>query len=671
MTVAATATGELLTALDIKQRLIQDLPPRRLLLWPPNLFAYTSYVLSLSGAYQLAVSPPPMHCWPPDMNQFRDRLATIAPESMVRELQDALDAADGLAKHMPVETQWTCLVRECGLRWRLRIGDLTGSTLETYWNCLQDPSVDPHDDPEIPPFLRCCWRLFEDLYLDRERPKNISELLCNDDASAECTDKWLGGVALISMHAIADDACVGWGVQREEITVEFPSQAALKDFRGSLRVEALISNDKSDDKRQRLKRSEAQAKAEANLYSRGSLATINPFRARILPKRHNPDVGITLRSLSSNLAFHRSAIDVVWNSGQDAANPLAQRMAVTTELPSRSFTMLLLPFPMVIQTSDFKQFDASHRMRNMPSYNFFTCEPERLEIPGMIARVLRMAQAETDQPVDMVVLPELALTKHMLSDVESRLLIEDIRKPVSFYIAGVWERPDTKGAFQNNAVYYKMATDTGNGLRFPDEKDHNAVPFSQNKHHRWQLNRAQIEQYGLSRSLNRDIKWWEAIDVNRRRVSFINVGERLTVCPLICEDLARQDPIADLIRHVGPSLVVTILMDGPQHKDRWSSRYAGILAEDPGSAVITLTSFGMVRRWNVPHRGLSRIVALWNDKTGPRELELEQGASGILLSLSVSAEREPIADGRRELHATSTISLVDVIQVYQDRSGRA
>src|SRR5687768_17746605 len=37
---------------------------------------------------------------------------------------------------------------------------------------------------------------------------------------------------------------------------------------------------------------------------------------------------------------------------------------------------------------------------------------------------------------------------------------------------------------------------------------------------------------------------------------------------LICEDLARQDPIAELVRHVGPTLVVTILMDGPQLKNR-------------------------------------------------------------------------------------------------------
>jgi hypothetical protein len=86
----------------------------------------------------------------------------------------------------------------------------------------------------------------------------------------------------------------------------------------------------------------------------------------------------------------------------------------------------------------------------------------------------------------------------------------------------------------------------------------------------------------------------------------------------------------------------------------------------PGSAVVALTSFGMVRRWSASHRPLSRIVALWNDSDGPRELELASGASGILLTVGLKMQRKPIADGRLELRATSRLNLIDVVQINAD-----
>src|SRR6185436_8577032 len=96
----------------------------------------------------------------------------------------------------------------------------------------------------------------------------------------------------------------------------------------------------------------------------------------------------------------------------------------------------------------------------------------------------------------------------------------------------------------NNMVRYgyREGTDEGTAFKTGD----------QYKHHRWQLGKSQVEQYGLSQILDPKTKWWEAINVQRRHVSFVNIGDAITLCPLICEDLARQDPIADLIRQVGP-----------------------------------------------------------------------------------------------------------------------
>jgi len=119
----------------------------------------------------------------------------------------------------------------------------------------------------------------------------------------------------------------------------------------------------------------------------------------------------------------------------------------------------------------------------------------------------------------------------------------------------------------------------------------------------------------------------------------------------ICEDLARPDPVGDLVRAVGPNLVIALLMDGPQLKERWSSRYATVLADDPGCSVLTLTSLGM-SKLSRPRSGPSRsnVIGLWKDaKNGvPQEIELDAGAEGVILSITMRHEEEWSADGRSD-----------------------
>ena len=62
-----------------------------------------------------------------------------------------------------------------------------------------------------------------------------------------------------------------------------------------------------------------------------------------------------------------------------------------------------------------------------------------------------------------------------------------------------------------------------------------------------------------------------------------------TQASLVCEDLAQNDDVAQLIRSVGPTVVICVLLDGPQLTSRWAARYASVLADDPGSAVLTLS----------------------------------------------------------------------------------
>src|SRR5439155_14804996 len=108
---------------------------------------------------------------------------------------------------------------------------------------------------------------------------------------------------------------------------------------------------------------------------------------------------------------------------------------------------------------------------------------------------------------------------------------------------------------------------------------------------------------------------------------------------LVCEDLARVEPVQTVIRAVGPNLLVVLLMDGPQIKGRWPTRYATVLADDPGSAVLTLTSLGMVRRSVVPGEQELSQIALWKDPFGAvQELKLPRGSHALLLTILTNNE---------------------------------
>jgi hypothetical protein len=115
----------------------------------------------------------------------------------------------------------------------------------------------------------------------------------------------------------------------------------------------------------------------------------------------------------------------------------------------------------------------------------------------------------------------------------------------------------------------------------------------------------------------------------------------------VCEDLAQIDDVAEVIRSVGPTVVFTPLLDGPQLTSRWSARYASVLADDPGSTILTLTSFGMVQRSRPHGRDVAPVVALCKDPIrGTREIVLEHGAHGILLTVCGDYVSRRSADGR-------------------------
>lgn len=614
------------------------------LLWPPDLFAFTSQILRITGAYHLVVSPPRNKeiIWPP-----KDEWAII-------------DKSKGIP-------DWNSYVRDVGMTWRKYLEDrFKASDLWTYKGLskFSERMVkicalvgEPLDNNTgwkvgawVPEEVGFHWNTFR-RGMQEDGIGNIDDILCEDEAESDVSiaklqENWGIFKALMTLHAIVDEACVGWGIR--DLRYERSRHSRLWELK---------SNAKHTVSR--------PAKfAEKLLEDGGTLATINNRHGRVLPKRHTPSIGITLRSLSNSLAFHSSSVDVKWRVG-NKNNDFTERVAYKSM--NKVFSILLLPWPRTVSALDFEavphgEVDEQLKM-NSRDYGIFNYSPRKWFKKEDLNAVLRSAQQET-RNIDMVILPECALTTAEIDDFEEVIGRKEFS--VSAYVAGV-RATDAKGVFTDNMVYCKMG-DAKTGAYSHVVYDPPGAKMEssdiQYKHHRWKVDRFQIENYSLGHALSPFKDWWEAIKIRRRKVTFINVGNELTICPLICEDLARQDPIADLIRTVGPSLVITILMDGPQTKERWSARYASVLSEDPGSAVITLTSVGMVDRWRHPYLQPRRIVALWNDGQGSeREIELEKDSVGILLSLSVSGDEEISADGRGELYKTNRVILGGVRQI--------
>jgi hypothetical protein len=147
-------------------------------------------------------------------------------------------------------------------------------------------------------------------------------------------------------------------------------------------------------------------------------------------------------------------------------------------------------------------------------------------------------------------------------------------------------------------------------------------------------------------------------------VEVVELAEGVTPVSLVCEDLARLDEVAELLRAIGPTLVITTLLDGPQLATRWTARYASVLADDPGSAVVTLTSFGFVQRSQPEGRPPSRVVSPWKDPVrGLREIPLDVDAHAVLIRIRVGRTTRRSADGRRPVANTANVSAEGVRQI--------
>jgi hypothetical protein len=417
---------------------------------------------------------------------------------------------------------------------------------------------------------------------------------------------------LLELAALADEASAGLGIPSEGI------EESIDEI--LFAVEGY----------ERLRKT---AKGGSTLCS-----VIDASRARVLPKMHCPQSGLTIRSLSHHLAFLFSdEIKPVWNqwSGLDV---------------DYHFNLLVVPRPSAVTPNQFRsEVPLKGEMSNIDidHFGFFsfdhldTCKPTIADIMNL----LRSAKKDCGN-IHGVVLPELAL-----SESDYGLLRNKLERKKVFLIAGVGT-PGSKSRHAKNEVR----------VSFPLYRD--AV---QRKHHRWKLEERQITQYALGGRLDAEKQWWEHISVEDRTLNFFSLLPWLVLTPLVCEDLARPDPVGDLVRAVGPNLVIALLMDGPQLKERWSARYATTLADDPGSSVLTVTSAGMAKLSRPHGSAPSRdpVIALWKDaKSGNQvEISLPDGYDGVVLSLSRRYAEEWSADGRSDGGTSGYPSLTGIFPV--------
>jgi hypothetical protein len=378
-----------------------------------------------------------------------------------------------------------------------------------------------------------------------------------------------------------------------------------------------------------------EAETRDLLQRTGTIARIEPALMRVLPKYRTAPGGISARSISRYLTV--AGPNVSYHVNRSPASRAAHG----------PLNMLLLPWPLRVAPADFHALPESIHERPVEPFGFFAFQPaEPLDI-GLVDRLLASAASQADR-VDAVVLPESSVSRQDLAALEAVLF----RHGVGLLIAGLREEPCPRSPYGSNWVHFGASVD--------GRWSH----YRQDKHHRWSLDASQIDQYHLGEVLDPRVRWWEALELRRRSLEVLERDDGQVFASLVCEDLAQLDDVLDLMRAVGPTLVVALLLDGPQLASRWTARYASMLSDDPGSAVLTLTSYGMVANARGNGDPPSSVVALWKDNTrGMREIALDADAQAILLALECQPAIRRAADGRPPTHDSVDLRLSDIIQL--------
>lgn len=414
-----------------------------------------------------------------------------------------------------------------------------------------------------------------------------------------------------------------------------------------------------------------------------TLSSANPDEVCVLPKSRTTQVGCTIRNLSHNLALlpAQGIARAAWVYGQEANTPSA----------ANPLRLLLIPYPYTIEATCFEAV-ATSKDECSKQFGWFSVAPKSVP-PTVDGKPVSEEQATAAflkfvglliermtadiGGVDVIVFPELALTDRLHTalldwvnktqpDVEvivaglTSYRFETDGKDEQGLSTGKKEERTRSGNFAAITVFSELS-DAERASRVQNGQTHlpprNQVTSYHDKHHRWKLDRDQITRYGLGASLDPSIEWWERQEILSRRLTVLSLRDNVTATVLICEDLARTDPAQEVLRAIGPKLIFALLMDGPQIRTRWPARYATVLADDPGSSVLTFTSLGLIERSNSSGKfQKSHCVGLWRDAGGDtQELMVAPEYHGLALTLSQISVDEQTIDGREDQNAATWI----------------
>lgn len=312
----------------------------------------------------------------------------------------------------------------------------------------------------IPALVAEEWRTF----------KERAEIPLEDLAQGR---DWRLCEALLTLHAIADEACAGLGVALDT------SDGGACAYR---------------------------AYGRELLARKGSLARVNPHLMRVLPKVRTPPTG--------RAAFSRYAC--VQGPGIEARWHKVPARHRGTDLRSEYANLLMLPWPLRVRASDFHALDRPVERLAKDPFGFFEFAPtDGLDL-DLLDRVLVAARQEVNS-VDVVMLPESAVDEREIDDLEALLH----RHGVVFLQAGVRQLSQQPGQLPGSWIHMGVNPSLEKGGPLPTSGGESWFHIRQNKHHRWSLDEEQIYQYHLGGVLHPHIQWWEAIEVPRLAVQFV------------------------------------------------------------------------------------------------------------------------------------------------------
>ncbi len=369
--------------------------------------------------------------------------------------------------------------------------------------------------------------------------------------------------------------------------------------------------------------------------------------ANVFPKLNITTRGCSHRNFSKNLSL-------LPKTGTVRCHWHAPQRALATE-NEKTVDILLVPFPFEIPAKVFSEANPNHTAmaamepgspRSWANFRIDQSLYNAEDIPSLTERLITAAKKDVSS-VNGVIFPEYAMKFETFHTLGERIRSKKCEPELEFLVAGSSDNCQNQfGNYVLTRVWNKIEKDYSNAA---EEVDFSLMS-SRRKHHRWMLDGPQIDSYGLSSSLDPRINWWENHIAGFRELHFYPFRQNSLFTTLICEDLARMDPCHEVLKSVGPNLVFSLLMDGPQIDGRWPARYSKALSEDIGCSVLTLTSYGLIDRTNAcAVHGKNETVAYFTSPLGTREIKLpySNGARGVLLSLtSEIVESQCTIDGR-------------------------